>query len=54
MEMKIQKEIYSYVKKIWDATDINEDKQMAQFGATFRRRTLTWLLNYTKNKNPSK
>jgi hypothetical protein len=42
-------------EKFWDATDItDEDKQMAQFGATLRHHTLTWFMNYTENQNWSK
>jgi hypothetical protein len=42
-------------EKFWNAADItNEDKQMAQFGATLRHHTLTWFMNYTKNQTRSK
>ena len=42
-------------EKFWDAKNItDEDKQMAQFGATLQHCALTWFMNYTENQNRSK
>ena len=41
-EMKIPNEICD---KLWDAVNItNEDKKMAQFGATLQAKALTWFM----------
>ena len=40
---------------MWDATDIiDEDKQIAQFVGTLRKRVLTWYMNFTESQNRSK
>jgi hypothetical protein len=43
------------MQKLWDATDISdEDKKMAQFGASLQHHALTWFMNFTENQNRSK
>ena len=40
---------------MWDIADVtNEDKQIAQFALTLRKRALTWYMNFTENQNISK
>lgn len=38
-------------ERMWDATDVtDEDKQIAQFASTLRKKALTWYMNRTKAK----
>ena len=42
-------------ERMWDATGvIDDDKKIAQFAGTLRKRALTWYMNYTKNQARSK
>ena len=40
---------------MWDASDItDEDKQIAQFVGTLRKRVLTWYMNFMENQTRTK
>ena len=42
-------------EQMWDVAEVtDENRQIAQFAGTLRKRALTWYMNFTESQNRSK